>query len=1465
MKLSKWRMAGLVGLVTALFLLCGGEAWAAPECCDAPGAIELCWWEDADRDGAACTQDGDCASGDCDMSGAGTLEWPAGRGLCTCASHDDCGSGVCVSPEGGGDGVCGPSYCNGFKVCTCSGGCVDWDMDPSDDNVRTPFEFCAAQGVVPNCCDFEYPGTPGVEAGQVGYCSNSNACVNCRNDADCVDNNPCTESEGCNATSGLCNSGTPVDCDDGDFCNGIEVCDPTDNDGDPCHASPALVCDDENDCTDDSCDNATGCVYDALDTPDECCMPTVPGTYDDGLQCTDDTCPEPVNPTLGPFSPMHEYHDYNAPNPDLFPGTCCYDSWPDCSDDNACTVDTCCNPVSAADPVCGGVTSWECAYEADLTVPGCCEVPADCTPIACKVASCVDYQCQYANDGSLGAACCDEDADCTSALGPCEAGHCDTNSGQCYYTGPSDPPPPGCCNATNPCFDGDLADCIEPVCCDTWNIVNGIPPECATADPWTCVDAPVHGSVGCCDDDSDCVSANPCLAGTCGAVNPNECSYDVRPDTDPEFSDYNCCVNPGGVDDVYCQEASDTNNCTTNNCNADYTCSNTPTAPTPAGCCTGATVDSDCNPLNNDCLQAYCDIYNNCQVSVFNASSECCAVVADCPAPGGTRPCLESRDCDLTGDELSNANYGHCVLAAFVDGTECDSGDACYSKLCDDQATEEASNFRCDTFDFEPANPQTACTVGNPDPCLDYFCDGAGGCTQTVSIASTSTNQDCATSSYMTVPVTFEDDSSCASELYTVSSTGFGDRFNGACAGAAKADLVYNYDDQTGNEYELTHKVVEVVPDPNDQPMVNWDPIIYTEIDCGDNTTQYTCNDDCGFGGTNYNTGDYGVASLLGECDPGVLGDTALSVGPWPVTDMPDYVLGSGVGDDFDENNIHDGYTLGNVKNVTVMVDSQDTAENGGEFEFTADEESHNNNDCYNTASYVAAPIIDGVFDWKQRWRGEITAAYKNVFWAADPTEGLGYNGVISADNPRQAFFKFELEAGSGRYLTYVDPYALYKIKESGYAATIMDIDTRNGNFGPMALSRVEPDGDTCGVAVAPEISSLNMPPYMQGIIIDAGLTQQEGYLAVINQSSVGDYELNVVKEQPAFFGLMDSYQEQTSCQRASEFEGEGHRVDWVPNGSMENGYMVVVNDLGTTPPDTCPSGDVSGWLVSPTCYEAVLGALWTDFGGHRGGNFAEWIELPFRFPIGDQFANMLYLDTSGRILPREGVGSCTDDGDCTVGSYDYCACDARIGGGTCGGTGKCVRGDPRGIDDDPNMKEFFAPPSAGGYAPVIAAAWGGLQPVWDRPSDGAGYLTGQTVVFEGTTAYVLSWVGYDANNDLSKWFHDTYEEHLNYQIILRSDGRIAFYYHYVPSGDSNGWTEVLSSKGSFMMGVSGGLAMIDCVDGDTGHTQCSTAYGGEADCDNESYSESGYSYTPTYRCIRQMPGVLGSDGLGNE
>ncbi len=131
------------------------------------------------------------------------------------------------------------SYSCGTAVSACSGAgiCTGASADCPDAGF-------AARG---SACDDVNACTENDQCDGVGFCSGQTVT--------CDDANPCTD-DSCDPAVGCVFAGHTRPCDDGDVCTVSDQCDGV---GD-C-AGIAIVCDDANPCTDDSCDPAVGCVF----------------------------------------------------------------------------------------------------------------------------------------------------------------------------------------------------------------------------------------------------------------------------------------------------------------------------------------------------------------------------------------------------------------------------------------------------------------------------------------------------------------------------------------------------------------------------------------------------------------------------------------------------------------------------------------------------------------------------------------------------------------------------------------------------------------------------------------------------------------------------------------------------------------------------------------------------------------------------------------------------------------------------------------------------------------------------------------------------------------------------------------------------------------------------------------------------------------------------------------------------
>lgn len=340
----------------------GGQCESSVDPCTAQSLVcdedqDKCWCDDAGDcdDLEACTQD-TCARANPGADAIGCVydPTPLDGATCddgnSCTSPDTCAGGTCTGTPDPccGDPCCGDPCCgnpccgvvcddgNECTIDSCVGGSCVYTPEPGkscdDGNACTTSDVCNDQGI----CD----GTPIV----------------------CNDVNPCTD-DTCDS-SGVCVF-TPDDtnsCDDDDVCTGIETCVAGN-----CVSVDPMECDDENPCTDDSCDPATGCVFapddtnscaddDACDGSESCedgtCVDGTRLDCDDENLCTDDSC----DSTAGCVFTADDTN--TCADDDFCDGieTCndgeCEDGVPPCADDEVCDEDTEeCKPDSDGDGI----------------------------------------------------------------------------------------------------------------------------------------------------------------------------------------------------------------------------------------------------------------------------------------------------------------------------------------------------------------------------------------------------------------------------------------------------------------------------------------------------------------------------------------------------------------------------------------------------------------------------------------------------------------------------------------------------------------------------------------------------------------------------------------------------------------------------------------------------------------------------------------------------------------------------------------------------------------------------------------------------------------------------------------------------------------------------------------------------------------------------------------------------------
>ncbi len=594
--------------------------------------------------------------------------------------------------------------CNGLETCDPALGCTSAAPLDCDDG---------------NACTID-------------ACDTADGCVNrpVENGTPCDDANVCSLDDTCQA--GLCAAGPPRDCDDGSFCNGVEVCDAAAG----CQSGLLPDCEDGVACTTDSCNEAAdGCDHLAVaavcdnglfcDGSEVCnpvsgCQAGPSLNCNDGVACTVDSCDEAGDSCT------------HAPQASL------------CADGNACNGEERCDSVAGCLPGPG----LECGDGNPCTADGCDPVSGCRNTAVTNGTACADGTvCNGAENCQAGLCVAGTPLVCSDG-NVCTADQCDPASG-CSH--------PAVANGT-PCPDADRCDGAETCQAGT----------CAAAAPLACNDGRFCNGIETCDPATGCVRG----------VEPCDDSVDCTVDLCIEATD-SCSFQ---ADDLACLDGSFCNGL--ERCDPQDDCVN----PGPPSCDDGIACTTDsCNPLDDDCVHApadaTCDDGNRCNGaetcvvgagcqpgaapmcddSLFCNGAETCNPAAGCqPAPP---PCDDAIACTVDACNEATDLCGHspddgaCRDGAFCNGAErcdaftgcqapppvdCDDGIACTTDTCN-----ESGDF-CDHVPnpapcqdgnlcngAETCNPATGCQAGAALVCSDsFFCNGAETCDVTLGCRS---------------------------------------------------------------------------------------------------------------------------------------------------------------------------------------------------------------------------------------------------------------------------------------------------------------------------------------------------------------------------------------------------------------------------------------------------------------------------------------------------------------------------------------------------------------------------------------------------------------------------------------------------------------------------------------------------------------------------------------------------------
>jgi len=711
-----------------------------------------------------CTSDADCQSQVPDNgcrtttceAGACHSQTIAAATFCAAACEKgaakpgSCSTGHCIPTQGAAllsctdDNPCTADDCAAAKGCTHApldgDGCDDGDACTAGDQCTAG--ACKA-GSAKSCADDGNPCT--TEA-----CDQAAGCQSVANAAPCDDGNPCTSGDGC--AGGKCQGAANTQpCDDGDPCSAGDLCS-----AGACKAGQFADCADDNPCTLDQCQPKVGCAHlpmggspcddgNLCTIGDKCgtegsCAGAANSCADNNL-CTAESCDPAsgckVAPATGPAC--------DDGNPCTAADTCqagaCVGAANTCNDGNPCTQDAC-SPVSGA--CAATATSGPCDDGLACTDADACDAAATCKgkAVACDdgnpctsdicddKAGCVATPAdgKGCSDGNpcTGADACQKGAcagvpqQCVDG-NPCTLDLCNPSSGAC-----ANPPGTANCDDGDPCTGGDgcaagVCTGVKQVCNDsnpcTVDACNPATSQCeAKAAPGPCDDGKLCtkndacAGGGCFGEPNVCSDGNPCTAGTCNEQT-GKCGFSPVPPSTP-CDDGNACTSGdicgGGTCTGAAKPCGDTNPCTADNC-VNGSCVFTPAAD-------GAKCE-DGNP---------CTVAEICQQGICaNAKAKCddgnVCTVESCAADGACNSGPNPQQVSCEGPQPCGGQ-GVCEGAVCKLAALCNDGNPCTADACDQAkgCVHVPQSAACDD--------SIACTI--KDSCVDGLCKGtAGACT----------------------------------------------------------------------------------------------------------------------------------------------------------------------------------------------------------------------------------------------------------------------------------------------------------------------------------------------------------------------------------------------------------------------------------------------------------------------------------------------------------------------------------------------------------------------------------------------------------------------------------------------------------------------------------------------------------------------------------------------------------------
>ncbi|HOX42296.1 MAG TPA: proprotein convertase P-domain-containing protein [Myxococcota bacterium] len=615
-------------------------------------------------DGAYCTQGETCQAGACGNSSSRNCS--DGNG-CTLDFCDESGD-VCAHEGAAMDGT----PCNDGLFCTSddaclSGACTGGGARNCSDGVACTVDSCDEVG---NACLHDAAAANGAACNDGLFCTLNDACSNgaCAGGGarGCSDGNACTV-DSCDDTNDVCvNNAAAANgqvCDDGLFCNTGETCS-----GGVCAGGAARVCADANQCTADSCSEATdACVYSApaanglacndtlfCNTGETClngaCQGGAANTCSDGNVCTVDSC--------------NEAGDTCVNNAAAANGTAC-------SDGLYCTTGEVCTAGA-----CGGGLARNCADADPCTNDTCNEGTDTCAHAAvANGTACDDGAWCNIGETCTGGVCGGGVARTCSDGNQCTSDSCNDATDACVNTSVA--------NGT-PCEDGQY--CITGETCTAGVCGGGGPRTCTDGNQCTvdscneagdtcAYDAAAMNGVAC-NDGAFCLVGETCSSGVCGGGAPRTCD-DSNPCTANNCSEaLDLCQNPALANGTACEDGlfcTSPDTCQAGACQAGL--GDPCTADPCSSLCTEATdTCGGCTPAGTYCAslvqEATCD--GSCNMTALTICGYGCNLGRD-----ECNQCTPSSvECRADLEYLCNAEFV-CDASGLVDSKTCCSSNRC--------------------------------------------------------------------------------------------------------------------------------------------------------------------------------------------------------------------------------------------------------------------------------------------------------------------------------------------------------------------------------------------------------------------------------------------------------------------------------------------------------------------------------------------------------------------------------------------------------------------------------------------------------------------------------------------------------------------------------------------------------------------------------------------------------------------